>query len=375
MKPSGPLASIPRSPLSRRAFLKVAALGLGGLALRPWPGLAGSPAPQALLPLAEFPQAERLGRAFGAKTPLKARADIDSATVGELGEDEVVPWLSETVGSRPLWHNKRFVETGRGFVYAPNLQPVRNLPNPALKELPNPGGMWAEVTVPYVDLVLQNPPGRAPWLAHTPNPRLYYSQVMWIDAIRSDEQGRAWYRVNERYGTFGDIFWAAAEAFKPLTDQDLAPINPQAADKRVEVNLLSQTLSCYEGSSEVYFCQVSTGGKYDKEGNPSDKWSTPVGPHNIWRKLVSVHMVGGTVGSGYDYVGISFTSLFSGEGVAIHSTFWHNNFGQVMSHGCVNAQPEDAKWVFRWTSPAAPYDRGDITISGDASTRVVVMEG
>jgi hypothetical protein len=45
-----------------------------------------------------------------------------------------------------------------------------------------------------------------------------------------------------------------------------------------------------------------------------------------------------------------------------------------MSHGCVNATPEDALWIFRWTSPQVPFDKGDVTISGQGSTKVLVQE-
>jgi lipoprotein-anchoring transpeptidase ErfK/SrfK len=85
-------------------------------------------------------------------------------------------------------------------------------------------------------------------------------------------------------------------------------------------------------------------------------------------------MAGGTNADGWDLHGIGWTELFVGEGVAIHSTFWHNNFGEPMSHGCVNASPEDAKWVYRWTLPSVPFDTGDRTIVGDGSTRVTVVE-
>jgi hypothetical protein len=51
-------------------------------------------------------------------------------------------------------------------------------------------------------------------------------------------------------------------------------------------------------------------------------------------------MAGGTASGGYDLPGIAWTVLFATGGVAIHSTFWHNNFGVPMSHGCVNAAPE-----------------------------------
>jgi len=357
--------------ISRREFIKATAVGISSLYLHPISGLI-SVAKASVMP--EFPQAERLGRVLDGKVLLKARPDIDSNDIGELYEDDIVPWLREVVGSRPLWNNQRFVETPDGYIYAPNLQPVRNHTNKAVSELPTPEGMWTEVTVPYVDLVLANPPGRSPWLKYTSNPRLYYSQIMWVDQIKTDEEDQVWYRVNEKYGSFGDIFWVPGEALRPIDDEEMTPINPEAEEKRVEVDLSHQTLSCFEGDREVFFCRVSTGGKYDSKGSKSDKWATPIGRHTIWRKLVSLHMTGGTTGGGYDLPGIGWTVLFSGKGMAIHSTFWHNSYGVARSHGCVNACPDDAKWVFRWTLPVVPPDPGEVTISGKGSTKVTVKE-
>jgi hypothetical protein len=363
--------------LSRRDFLKAAGLGLGSLGLRPLQAAVHYftfDLDLEVPPLPEFPQAERLGRVIGGKVPIKVRPDIDSPDAAYVLDDEVVPWVSEVVGKRPLWYSQRFVETAQGYIYAPNLQPVRNQPNPVLKALPPEEGFWAEVTVPYVDLALANPPARSPWLKNGAKPRLYYSQVLWVDQIKSGGQGQTWYRVKEKYGTFGDIFWAAADAFRPITAQEIEPLSPQVENKRVRVDLLQQSLACLEDEREVYFCRVSTGGKWDKDGNPAEDWATPLGAHSIWRKLVSVHMTGGTSGGGYDLAGIGWTTLFSSNGVAIHSTFWHNSYGIPKSHGCVNAQPEDAKWIFRWTNPATPYAAGDVTISGTGSTKVEVVE-
>ena len=351
--------------MNRREFLRIAALGLGSLALNPL---------HSLLQLPEFPESSRLGRILSDQTVVKARADIDSADVGLLNEDAIVPWLREVTGSRPLWDQQRFVETSDGYIYAANLQPVENRPNRPQTSLAEGSGFWVEVSVPYVDLVLANPPARSPWMKHTTKPRLYYSQIMWVDQIKIDDQKQVWYRVKEKYGTFGDIFWAIGEAFRPIQADEITPINPDAQDKLVVVDLNHQTMSCFEGNQEVYFCTVSTGGKYDAQGNPSEKWATPVGKHTIWRKLVSVHMTGGTTGGGYDLPGIGWTTLFSSNGVAVHSTFWHNSYGIPRSHGCVNARPEDARWVFRWTMPDVPYEAGDVTVAGMTSTKVLVRE-
>ncbi len=356
--------------ITRRKFLQFSALGIGSLALDPYlRGNAQAP---------EFPDHERLGRVCVGKVDIRTRPSVDSASVGVLYEDAVVAWLREVVGSVPMGRvSRRWVETPEGYIYAPSLQPVRNAPNPVVSELPQSSsgtGMWAEVTVPYVDIYLDNPPARSPGIKDNPRPRLYYSQVMWIDGINTGRDGRLLYRVNEKYGSPGDIFWAAADGFRPITAEEIAPINPQAENKRVEVNLDYQTLSCYEGETEVYYCLISSGGKWDSEGNQVDKWSTPVGPHPIWRKLVSIHMQGGSTGAGYDLPGIAWTSLFSGDGVAIHSTFWHNDFGVPRSHGCVNTRPEDAKWIFRWTLPEVSADPGDVTVSMPGGTIIKVVE-
>jgi hypothetical protein len=69
--------------------------------------------------------------------------------------------------------------------------------------------------------------------------------------------------------------------------------------------------------------------------------------------------------------------LFAEGGVAIHSTFWHNNYGVPVSHGCVNVTPEDAQWIFRWTTPYVPYDPGDIDVTAlnlPPGTKVDVIE-
>jgi len=352
--------------LSRRGFLKGTAISAAGLLLRP---AAAQAQPS-------FPDYPRLGRVVSGSVVLRARPDYDSPEVGQLYDDAVVPWLSEVAGSFRWSVNQRWVETDGGYAWASRLQPVVNQPNEpvsALRETSLGPGMWAEVTVPYADIRLANPPARSPYLRQATNPRLYCSQIVWIDRIQ-EQEGRVEYRVNERYG-YGDLLWAEATAFRPLNDDELTPLSPEVEQKRVVVDLTRQTLSCLEDGREMYYCRISSGAKFDVEGNPVEKWATPLGPHPIWRKLISTHMSGGTTGGGYDLPGIAWTTLFSGDGVAIHSTFWHNNFGEPMSHGCVNAPPEHAKWIFRWTQPHVPYDPGDVTVGMPGGTIVEVIEG
>lgn len=351
-----------KSRLSRRDFLKGSMIGAVSLMLPP-------------LQLIQNATNERIGRVNVGMAELKVRPDADSETVGKVYEDTIVSWLREVVGRRPWRINQRWVETPDGYIWTPYLQPVKNLINIPISSLPETSlgpGMWAEVSVPYLDALLDNPPARSPWLQNSERPRIYYTQVFWIDQIDTDDAGQTWYRINERFG-YGDLLWARAEGFRPLTVEDVAPIHPGAQEKRVVVDVSRQTMACYEGSEEVFFTNVSTGMMYDLYGNPTEEWETPVGVRPIWRKLISVHMTGGTTGGGYDLAGVSWTTLFEGNGVAIHSTFWHNNFGEPMSHGCVNCRPEDAQWVFRWTLPNVAYDPGDVTVGMPGGTLVEVI--
>jgi lipoprotein-anchoring transpeptidase ErfK/SrfK len=197
-----------------------------------------------------------------------------------------------------------------------------------------------------------------------------------VDRIRKDDDGQVFLRVNPNYYGGVDMLWVKAEAMRPITPEEIQPIRPEIEDKRIVVDVIQQSLSCFEGNTEVYYCRVSTGAKFDAFGNKVEKWSTPVGKHRISRKFLTLQMSGGTTGAGYDLPGIGWTSIFVTGGVAIHSTFWHNDYGVPRSHGCVNVKPEDAKWIFLWTQPVVSYNSGlaDISISGESSTPVDVVE-
>jgi L,D-transpeptidase catalytic domain len=286
--------------------------------------------------------------------------------------------------------NQRWVKTPEGYIYSDAVQPVKNLPNAPLMALPTgKTGFWAEVTVPYVDMILEGPPAspHTKYLVENGQPiRMYYSQVVWIDQIAQGDGGVILYRFNENGGrpegmtggSYGDLLWGEASAFRALTPEDVAPIHPDVdpLTKKIVVDRTEnyQMLSCFEGNEEVYFCRVSTGQKRDVYGNEVTEFETPLGEHVTWRKALSIHMSGGT-GTGYDTPAVSWTALFSGDGYAVHAAFWHNKFGVPRSHGCVNCAPEDAKWIFRWAYPENSLDNGDIVVQGmDNSTHVIVTE-
>ncbi len=362
--------------LNRRDFLKIAAASAGGLALLPH---------RRFYALPDFPAADRIARIVVGKTDVYAQADADATVVTSLYENQTTPWLREVVGTNPFRFVQRFVETPEGYVWSPHVQMTRNIPDPApLARLPDfaaGAGMWAEVSVPYVDLVLDNPPVRSPAFRNGLPQRLYYQQIIWVDQIKLDENDQILYRLNERAGSYGDIFWAPGSAFHVITPDEIAPINPDLSpdQKKILINVAEdvQTLSCFEGGDEVYFCRISAGQRADAQGKPQPNSATPQGTFGSNWKLHSIHMSGGASGVGWDLIGVAWPTFFTVPGIAIHSTFWHSNFGgEYMSHGCVNVKADDARWIWRWTLPSVPYDAVETRVewTSENQTEVKVIE-
>jgi hypothetical protein len=72
-------------------------------------------------------------------------------------------------------------------------------------------------------------------------------------------------------------------------------------------------------------------------------------------------MAGGDPAKGtyYNLPNVPYTMYFSNASIAktsgysLHGTYWHNNFGHPMSHGCVNLSIDNASQIFYWTNPTA----------------------
>ncbi len=368
--------------MSRREFLKASALAAGVLLL-PKDVEASIQRTRAIqnAALENFPDAAMLGRNCSSGIlNFRTRPDSDAPIAKIVYEDTVFPIYREVIGTPPTgmpiatWY-----ETPYGYAYSTNVQIVKNEPNELETELPQASvgkGFWAEITVPYVGLRFETDP-ISPWYQSIAehNPRAYYGQVFWVDDIKTSYDGTVMYRANELYGTYGDSVYADGRAFRRFRDEDVAQIHPDAEEKRILVNTTYQTLTCYEGKDEVFFCRVSSGAIYTNDGAETDNYATPTGNHTPHRKLISLHMAGAVNGGGWDTPGVPWNYMFATGGVAIHGVFWHNSFGVARSHGCVNCKNEDAKWIYRWTDPFVGLDPGDLDIvaAGLSGTKVEVV--
>jgi lipoprotein-anchoring transpeptidase ErfK/SrfK len=125
-----------------------------------------------------------------------------------------------------------------------------------------------------------------------------------------------------------------------FSEPTVAPfVPPQEAgngEHWIDVNLSQQRVYAYAGDTLMNSFVVSTG-----------TWQTPTvtGKYNIWIKLRSTTMTG----PGYYLPDVPYTMYFY-KGYGLHGTYWHNNFGTPMSHGCVNLSIPDAEWLYNFSS-------------------------
>lgn len=327
--------------LSRREFLKLSAAALGGLAFGP-----------AFPPQAGFDDSS-LVRVTTESVSIYSRPDDTSLIVSQLYRDELVH-VYEMVRAEQPKNNPYWYRLWGGYAHRARLQPVKVLYNTPLDYIPSGERRLAEVSVPFSQ----------PWRYtktygwQSFSPPLYYGSVHWLDGIDAGPDGQPWYRIfDELDSNIG--YFARARDFRPIPHADLAPISPEVPkdQKSIEVNLTTQELTAFEYDKPVFQTQISS-------GIPAGDFNTPKGNFYIEEKLPSKHMgysyfglaKGGTINlfadaDNYVLPGIPWTCFFTAAGHAFHGTYWHDNFGTPMSHGCVNMRSDEAKWLFRWVRP------------------------
>jgi len=156
-----------------------------------------------------------------------------------------------------------------------------------------------------------------------------------------------------------------------LAEEQPVPEGVEPWERWIDVSLGKQMLVAYEGSRPVYVTLVSTG----RKGSKTEPFDTPPGRYRIRSKHVSTTMDGNTASDGnYSIQDVPWAMFFEGS-YALHGAFWHDAFGRVRSHGCVNLGPTDARWLFQWTTPFLPEGwHGVHAHEGSPGSTVIVRE-
>lgn len=123
---------------------------------------------------------------------------------------------------------------------------------------------------------------------------------------------------------------------------------PDSFTRRIEVDLTNQRLYAYEDDRLVYNFLISSG-TWDR---------TPQGVFTVWVKVRSQKMSGGSkeLGTYYYLPNVPYILFFYNDmvpkksGYSLHGTYWHNNFGVPMSHGCINMRTSEVSQIYSWAN-------------------------
>jgi lipoprotein-anchoring transpeptidase ErfK/SrfK len=347
------------SKFSRRDFLKLSGLTLGGLAFSPFlPGLT------------DFDDSFVVRIATG-QMPVRREPTDESRIELTWYRDELVHVYGEVTAEEPF-HNPVWYRVWGGYLHRGRLQRVKTLYQTPPSTIPEGTRLLTEVSVPYT-----TPYRYSRTFGWQPMaPPLYYSSVHWVEALEegpemADYRG-PWYRIFDELDSNVPYFVPAIH-MRVFPEDYLTPISPDVPyeQKLIELNLSTQMLYAYEYGNLVFQTNVSTG----VPGRPLDgglPTTTPNGKFIIMDKVPAKHMgnsyfssatTGNLLADNDNYVlpGVPWTLFFTVQGHAFHGTYWHENFGTPMSMGCVNMRNDEVNWLFRWARP--------VSVPGAVATR------
>lgn len=163
-----------------------------------------------------------------------------------------------------------------------------------------------------------------------------------------DDTGIKWYKVTFdwlRYPerVLGD--WYIQEdlvrIFSDVGEESIVYKTIVDNGQHIVIDLSKQKLYAYDGDELFMETPISTG----YELTP-----TLVGTFSVYIKSPSRYMQGPQPGMDdyYDLPGVPWVMYFTSHGAAIHGAYWHDDFGNTHSHGCINLPPEVARKLYEW---------------------------
>lgn len=168
--------------------------------------------------------------------------------------------------------------------------------------------------------------------------RLAFQTTVVVDDSPTRRRGVNFYPLHDGTG------WVEAKAIRRyIPAEPLEGVAP--TDVWVDVEVSQQTLTLFRGSTPIFHTVISSG----TGTNP-----TPLGIYRMESKLALTDMRSKPGDDdAYHVEAVPWAMYFDGR-FALHGAYWHNRFGNRVSHGCVNLSPKDAKRVFDALGPPLP---------------------
>jgi hypothetical protein len=127
------------------------------------------------------------------------------------------------------------------------------------------------------------------------------------------------------------------------------PADAPTWGKWIDINLVQQLLTAYDGATPIRTIEVTTG---------MAGWETPPGFFTIIHRVANETMTSGAIGAENHYRldDVLFTQYFTDLGHALHFAWWRTKetIGRPGSHGCINLLLEDARFFWDWAELGTP---------------------
>ncbi len=170
---------------------------------------------------------------------------------------------------------------------------------------------------------------------------------------------RTYYRLRD------GALWVALDEAAVAEAPDGVPYEVRDGGKWVYVQRRRGTLTLFDGARPVFTTLVSVG----IDG------ATPTGRYFVDSKHHHTTMSGERGEPRRFWMSEVPWSIYYDQPFALHAAYWHDNFGEPMSGGCVTLSPLDAQRIFGWTDPPLPEGWGMVQARfGQPRTFILVKD-
>lgn len=202
-----------------------------------------------------------------------------------------------------------------------------------------------------------------------------YPRLGWIGLTgRTEKHG-----ARTAWETKDDGVWIdARDAAIVAPDGSATPAGPHKT--WIEIAALQGWLVAYEDDTPVFATMISAGKLGAARPEPGDgarqpPATTPLGTYRIREKLLTATLQSDLDdGTEFVHAEVPWSQRFYDK-YLLHTAYWHDQWGEGHSGGCVNLSPTDAKWLFGFTEPRLPEGWHAVRASDgdDAPSTVVVI--
>lgn len=112
----------------------------------------------------------------------------------------------------------------------------------------------------------------------------------------------------------------------------------------IDIDISDQRAYAMKGEEQIREFVVSTG---------TERYPTITGQFQVYVKHLKADMRGVDLGVPWHLPDVPYVMYFY-SGYGIHGTYWHDNFGTPMSHGCINLTIDDAEWLYNFSDIGTP---------------------